>query len=336
MSGTLRPRCAPEDDVDRRVHRRWRTRAALDAAPCNCIASATLHRVGAVQVSAARASTNRRRSPRRRARGRRRAASASPHGPSRGRGLYFTDTMGRAIVAAAVVGLFGLLGGSCFGPSYFSVDGIGTAAPLNGIFLSGPVGVMLGALLGAAASLRNWRSWVFAGVLVLVAVGVLLGGMALNWPESYVEGRQIEGEISACRSPLLLRDEAVSQWRKTLSSEQWMKPRPGWEADLDRLIAHSDGVVLTVKVRKRRDFYQHREPWRYGRVDPTGWRRKSNTEEFFARFAGPGCTAYRLGERRYFMEESGEISGEDLPHTLPRFLDLHVITPVAPEWRPPT
>ena len=29
--------------------------------------------------------------------------------------VYFTDTMGRTIVAAAVVGLFGLLGCSCFG-----------------------------------------------------------------------------------------------------------------------------------------------------------------------------------------------------------------------------
>ncbi|PYQ29663.1 MAG: hypothetical protein DMF56_11930 [Acidobacteria bacterium] len=249
--------------------------------------------------------------------------------------LYFTDTMERTIVAAAVVGLFGLLGGSCFGPSYFSVDGMGTAAPLNGIFLSGPAGVALGVALGVVASRRNWRPLMFGGMLLLVSAGALLGGMALNWPESYVEGYELEGEISACRSPLLLRDQAVSQWRKTLSSERWMKPRRGWEADLDRLIAHSDGVVLTVKVHRRRDFYQHREPWRYGRIDPTGWRRKSNTAEFFARFAGPDCAAYRLGERRYFMEES-ELRGEYLPDTLPPFLGLPLITPVSPEWRPPT
>ncbi len=48
--------CPSEDDVDRRVHRRWRNRVAVDAAPRNCIASATLHRVGAAQLNAARAS----------------------------------------------------------------------------------------------------------------------------------------------------------------------------------------------------------------------------------------------------------------------------------------
>src|SRR5204863_369748 len=112
--------------------------------------------------------------------------------------LYFTDTMERTIVAAAVVGLFGLLGGSCFGPSYFSVDGMGTAAPLNGIFLSGPAGVALGVALGVVASRRNWRPLMFGGMLLLVSAGALLGGMALNWPESYVEGYElgIKGRVS--------------------------------------------------------------------------------------------------------------------------------------------
>jgi len=136
-----------------------------------------------------------------------------------------------------------------------------------------------------------------------------------------------------CQSPPSMSSEGITRWRDIIRSEKRMTPRKDWESDVDRMVSITDGVGLTVRVLRKQEFLRRRKPWRYGRIDPTGWHGVDQSEHFFARFSGKDCTAYSRGETQYFALE-WEASNVSPPDILPTFLGLYVINPVSREWRP--
>lgn len=238
------------------------------------------------------------------------------------------------VLAGVVVGWFGFLAGFAVGPWVMCSDDC-TAAPLNGIFLSGPLGLAAGSALGAIAWRMHWRRCSYLLAVAGASLAVLGLGVILSWPEPLREAEVVRGEVVDCSSPSLLSAASIAGWRATIASEQWMTPRPHWESDVQRMLARSDGVVLTVRAQQRQDFYRRREPWRYGRLDATGWRRDGKTERFYARFAGSNCAHYGRVRPGDFVLD-WEASTVSPPDVLPTFLGLSVIKPVHPKWRPPT
>jgi hypothetical protein len=79
--------------------------------------------------------------------------------------------------AAAIVAIAGFVGGY-FGT--FWLGRYGSAAPLNGIFISGPVGLFVGGAVGIVTFLRNSRFLVYALSVVVAAIAMLSAGVLLN------------------------------------------------------------------------------------------------------------------------------------------------------------
>jgi hypothetical protein len=240
--------------------------------------------------------------------------------------------MRRVLVAAILIGLFAFLGGFYVGPRFLCVDDC-PSAPLNGIFTSGPLGLLIGAIVGLLAWLRRWPSPRFFVVVGVTSVVALAGGTCLSWPEPFLESRLIEGEVVRCGAPVDLSSAARTRWRGYIADSPWMRPRDGWEADIGRLLQADPGVVLTIHLRGRKDFYRRREPWHYGLISTAGWKRDTKTDQFFARFSGGACSSYQLGQTLDFKLD-WEASTVSPPDILPAFLGLYVVNPVPKVWRP--
>ena len=82
----------------------------------------------------------------------------------------------RVVLAMLIIGCTGFMGGYFGGPL---IGRDGTAGPLNGIFISGPIGVVVGAAVGGFSVDRKWEAsrycaTVAVSALAMAALGTLL------------------------------------------------------------------------------------------------------------------------------------------------------------------
>jgi hypothetical protein len=225
-----------------------------------------------------------------------------------------THPLNEQVIVRALI--LGGIGGACgyFGPIYLDP---GTAqGPLVGIFVTGPFGLLLGAGLGLLfhrLSLSLWlRESIFISVGLLLAAGVLF----LVQPGDEPAGFLVDVEIVKCEHADARAESAATRWADTALHNPQLEQRPAWRASIAQLLRDDPGVVLTVKVWRRREIYLPTKHSAQRQWKPGPWTFEQYPDAYFARYAGNRCSDYSIGIRDVYwihVEHSTEFPPANPP-----------------------
>lgn len=221
-----------------------------------------------------------------------------------------------------------LLGSVGFAAGFFGPIALNPEAnqgPLMGIFITGPGGALVGALLGAALkAFGATRRRLFAALGGAAAAGAVVI-LVFCLPAPQYRGNVVELEVTDCVSPVAMKDEALAYWEKRLAAAPWAKARDGWKDSFLSMVAGDPGVVLTVKTLRSAGLYENRKPWNKGTFygGKAWWPR----ERYFLRAAG--CTG-QVGRTGVYVPR-GETSKDWPAEKLTVFLNLTALEPATAE-----
>jgi hypothetical protein len=221
-----------------------------------------------------------------------------------------------------------------FGPMIFSPDS--NQGPMAGIFITGPGGALLGALLGlvfrllrVSAERQRLGLWIAALTLVIVTCFSVMPGPQLR-------GDIVEIQIAACGRPAEMIDGAYAYWDRQLAPRP-EAARPGWKDDSREMLQSDDGVTLAVDIVRSRTLNEERKFWNSGHILASEWQSMNSNETYYARYAGGSCSDYAVGTRailyvdRYFYGIPADLGWP--PKKVPHFLNLQTIDTVPDPYR---
>ena len=149
--------------------------------------------------------------------------------------------------------------------------------PMVGIFITGPLGFIAGAILGWLSVLfKAERRQAKNALYGLAAVGTI-AIIYFVTPSPRKEAELISGTLEQCQSPSTLRAETVARLQ-SLSERQfasWKKPNPwtldAWERRFDESLAAEGGVILTIHTTQIAAQYRGKSRWNAGKVTMSPW-----------------------------------------------------------------
>jgi len=233
------------------------------------------------------------------------------------------------------------IGGAGFAAGFFGPLALNPEAnqgPLLGIFITGPGGVILGAILYVicrtthVSAARQWTVMACAGVLLALAT------LFVCLPGPRLRGYVVDAQIVGCKAPAQLSDQAVQYWEQRVKAVTWAAPRSGWEADSRQRLEADPAVVLDVLVLRRNGIDESRKPWSAGSISTRGWFPANENKTYYAQFAGSACSDYPLQSKAllfvaYDPDVRPPTADNWPPRDLPAFLNLQSLTLVPPEYQ---
>jgi hypothetical protein len=207
-------------------------------------------------------------------------------------------------------------------------------APVIGIVVTGPIGLVLGAMLGGLSSLLNLNTKQNLLSLAIAAIAGTIGTLYLMVSEYSPTIRLIDAKIVGCERVDLLLASQAKFWSE-LAANKNIRARLNWEQDIPNMVQAQPGVVLTIQIYQ--EAWVREQQWRWGgisnRVD--NWKQINETKQVFAPVADhvprSPCERFVIGERK-FSSEVWETSKSEPPEELSRFLWLPVFQQVPPEY----
>jgi hypothetical protein len=236
------------------------------------------------------------------------------------------ENSARYFVWAFTLGAVGLICG--YSGQFWLLKTGDNLGPMLGIILTGPVGFILGIVLGGLSSkyqLTVWRNILFLAVATL-AVGI--GSLYLTVAEFKPVVQLVDAEIVSCEHP----DKRLADQTKYWSERIGTTPnRPEWQQELPEMVRTQPGAVLTLRI--HREAWVRKQQWRWGEVSikVDKWKSTNETKKVFAEITSPdnrsACGHITVGARRYSSLAWEEF---DLipPEKLSRFLWLPVLQKV--------
>jgi len=247
-------------------------------------------------------------------------------------------SIGRAALRWAFV-----LGGAGFAAGFFGpmvLDPESNIGPIIGILFSGPGGFLIGLAAGALFALLPVPRAAQRAVLVLGSIALVLATLWFCLPEPAVRGYVIEARIEACERPSARLDAALAGWQAEVRRVTWAKPSsPDWQAIATETVRRDPGVVLTLRIERKRPIYRHRRPWDRGESSAGAWSAANESKAYYADDEGASCTAYLARPRMlYWPEIDPDFDPTKPAKTWPPtdtlgFLSLQRLGPVPLEYR---
>jgi hypothetical protein len=162
--------------------------------------------------------------------------------------------------------------------------------PLVGIFISGPAGAVLGAVLYGVCHLLKVSSKNQWRLLSGVAIAGVLVTLLLVQPSPARQGKLFSAEVTSCTSPGGVEEQTLEYWDKRISEVTWAAPRDGWQQEMRATLQDAPGIVVAVQVRRENTVYQNRKPWNRGTLFATGWIEQAEERSFY--FPQSTCAEY--------------------------------------------
>jgi hypothetical protein len=202
-----------------------------------------------------------------------------------------------------------------------------TLGPLIGIFITGPVGFCLGALLGFVCALIRLGSGSFLAILLFSALCVAVVTLYLCIPDPQYRGTIIDAQVQGCESISDNWDQAMVAMASEIVKQQgpYVRIHPDWRNMIEQKQKAEKGVVLSMLVIQERKLHERKEPWNLGAIEGSPWYPVNRTEKYFARFAGDSCDKYTKDPSRKMYFPVREYSQHFPPDNVPAFLGLQVL-----------
>jgi hypothetical protein len=204
--------------------------------------------------------------------------------------------------------------------------------PMLGLFITGPGGALLGAILGLVVGAARLSPAIALRALVVVSIGLAAVCLYFSMPSPKYYANVVDAEIVGCGTPDSMKDKAMEYWDDQVAKVTWAPPRAGWKQDFDRMVAAYPGVVLDVRVLRESKLYENRKPWNSGTFFARPWGTGDAPTRYFARFAGESCGDYLTGQHALYVA-TGEDAKHWPPEVLSNFLDLQVLKPLPARFR---
>jgi hypothetical protein len=188
-----------------------------------------------------------------------------------------------------VLGIAGFLAGFV-GPMLVAPDS--NMGPAVGIFITGPGGVALGALLwGLCALVRPPARMQWRLLYSVATIGVLATLLSIR-PEPRWLGYVFEGRVEFCAQPSAIEAEVLGYWRARIAEVRWAEPRASWEDDMRRTLRSAPGVVVSVRFERRNAIRQNRLVWNREEF-ASGWQPHDDETSFY--LANGRCDEFPAG-----------------------------------------
>ena len=231
-----------------------------------------------------------------------------------------------------ILGVAGFVAGF-LGPIIFVPEA--NQGPLVGIFISGPAGFALGAILWALCSLFKPAArtqWRFLYTVATVGVVVTLVGVQ---PEPAVLGQVFDGEVQTCEAASETEESVIAHWDGQIAEYTYAQPRAGWREDMRRQLHDAPGVLVTVRMQRGNPIREHRKPWNRGSQFASGWVPQSDEIPFYD--PEGNCDRYAEGSavRGYQAHDADEVLAEASvwpPAKLLRILGASKMAAVPSRW----
>lgn len=233
--------------------------------------------------------------------------------------------------ALAMGGIGGAAG--FFGPIALNPEA--NQGPLLGIFITGPGGALAGLVLGFLFRILPIADTFRVQMLSLCCATLGLGTLWFALPDPAVKARVIDATIASCRPASELMPERITHWEERIAAVTWASPRENWREDTRRLLREYPGVVVTLSVQRSNAILEHRKPWNRGKLTAEGWKRVSESREYFG---GGGCDSYPRGRKVLLAPVTQPRKLDNGPNAawppddLPNFLGVQVLEAVPADY----
>jgi hypothetical protein len=227
---------------------------------------------------------------------------------------------------ALVLGLTGFVCGFV-GPMAFAPES--NQGPMLGIFITGPVGALSGAILGAVVGVRGLRRSLSNALLVLAALMVAATTLVVAIPEPHYYADAVEGEVLDCTDVAELRDDAVKRLNALAASRPALRAPISWDEAFDKALDQDHDVVLALHLSRYRRLYRREARWNRGTLAADPWTTADQTANYYAMFGGPTCDGYAVGAQAQFSVVSRV--GIWPPSGLAEMLDVNAAAPLEPD-----
>lgn len=234
-------------------------------------------------------------------------------------------TMRFFITSILLMGAAGFLAGF-FGP--IAIEPGANQGPLLGIFITGPLGVVAGAILGVLIPRivqERFRLRILLAVAASTFFGVLAGIVCLRGPEFV--GRLYSAEITNQRTAVELLPSAIKKW-EDMAKQYAHAPKAGWQDDRSKMINTAGGNIVTLRNVTVWHVHRQRKPWNKGRLTFTAQPPEAERNAYLASSVQPDSPGW-------FLSQSAGVPAEWPPRNVGDFLGVVEIIPAPPEFRPP-
>jgi hypothetical protein len=223
-------------------------------------------------------------------------------------------------------GILGVVGFVCgfIGPMVLAPDA--NQGPMLGIFITGPAGVILGAVLGLVVGALNPAPATASRILYGVATIGAVSTLYFCIPSPRYHADVVDGEIQQCVPPERMRDMTVEHLNELTTAHRPLAKPVSWGEAFDQALGKERGVVIDVHVFRDSRLYQREARWNRGALEARPWIATDKTRMYFATYAGADCGSYPIGLRSLFRV-TGHI-GIWPPASAAEMLVLKVATPL--------
>jgi hypothetical protein len=233
-----------------------------------------------------------------------------------------------ALVWGAVLGAAGLFVG--YSGNFFLAANPGSAAPLVGLVVTGPLACAIGLGFGAICGFGGATTRQILAIGIGLTVVVIAGSLALTVPEFVPRAHLVKGSVERCVAAATLVPARTQHWQsevRRVTSEETVEVPDGWEATVPAMVQLRPAVVVTL--RKREAAWIRERKWRNGttntRIDR--WNVEQGAESVLLDESDCSRAQSKRESQQLFClcyEESDRFP----PSELPEYLGIWVLHPV--------
>ncbi|HSE10991.1 MAG TPA: hypothetical protein VLB69_00025 [Rudaea sp.] len=225
--------------------------------------------------------------------------------------------------------MLGIVGFLCgfIGPMVLAPEA--NQGPMLGIFITGPTGALLGALLGVAAGLARLSPQSQSRALVTAAICVAVITLYFCVPPARLKATVVDGEVRTCVPAETLSAETVDRLNK-LAAARPVPEHIQWKEKFDQELAAMPGVAIGVHVLREARLYEKQARWNSGAMFATSWRDDAKDERYFSAAAESDCTKFPVGSRSLLMVTG--ITGTWRPYGIAEMLGLRAADSVPADY----
>ncbi len=224
---------------------------------------------------------------------------------------------------ATVLGIVGFVCGF-IGPMVLASNA--DQGPMLGIFITGPGGALLGAILGGVVGLLKVPELLVSRALYSVAIieAVVILYFCIPSPRFYAD--IVDGEVRQCILPGSLREKTVDLLNEITATHPPLSKPIHWGQAFDRALAENKGVVIEVHVFRHSKLYENQARWNHGTLVAEPWVSEEEEKRYFASYLGKDCASYTHGSRSLLMA-TGQVAIWP-PAYIAEMLELKVAEPL--------